>query len=196
MPSKTTKEVLHDLSPYLIVYTDGTIERLVETPTVPPSPEDPITGVASKDIIVITPEVKARVFLPKLTVSNQKLPVLVYYHGVGSQSKEDLTGFAYKVWMCIYPSAPGGIDNPMINPMVEDAPSLSGLGCSRLLVCLAGKDALTPRGILYVETLKKSGWKGEVQLVMVDGEDHCFHVFDPTTEKAKDLIKRLASFIS
>ncbi|CAA3018222.1 2-hydroxyisoflavanone dehydratase-like [Olea europaea subsp. europaea] len=319
--SNTTKEVLHNLSPYLIEYTDGTIERFTVTQNVPPSADDPTTGVASKDIMVSSPEVKARLFLPKLKNSNQKLPVLVYYHGggfivespysllshcymnilaaeakaliisveyrlgpelllpiayedswtalqwvashvianaciekdewvtkhgdfgklyiggdsaggnivhnivlragveplpgdvkilgsflscpyfwgskpVGSQSKEDLKGFAYKVWMCIYPSAPGGIDNPMINPFTEDSPSLSGLACSRLLVCLAEKDAFTPRGILYVETLKKTGWNGEVKLVVVDGEDHCFHIFDPNTEKAKDLIKLLVSFIS
>ncbi|XP_022865895.1 2-hydroxyisoflavanone dehydratase-like [Olea europaea var. sylvestris] len=320
VPSNTTKDVLNDLSPVIKVYKDGTVDRLMGTPNVPPSLEDPITGVASKDI-VISPEVKARLYLPKLTDPNQKLPVLIYYHGggfviespyclffhrltnilsaeakaliisvqyrlapehllpiayedswtalqwvtshviakasiekdpwvtkhgdfgklyigggsaganiahnivlragvepliedvkilglflscpyfwgskpVGSQSKEDLTGFAYKVWVCIYPSAPGGIDNPMINPLAEDAPSLSGLACSRLLVCLPEKDAFTPIGIRYTETVKKSGWNGEVQLVVVDGEDHCFHVFDPHTEKAKDLIKQLASFIS
>ncbi|CAI9770990.1 unnamed protein product [Fraxinus pennsylvanica] len=290
MASNTTKEVLHDLSPFLVVYTDGNIERFLVTSNLLPSPEDPTTGVASKDVIVISPEVKARLFLPKLTDSNQRLPVLVYYHGggfivdspyclnfhrymnllaaeakaliisveyrlapehllpiayedswtalqwvashvianasiekdpwvvkhgdfghlyiggdsaggniahnivlragvepllgdvkilglflscpyfwgskpVGSQSKEDLTGFAYKAWMCVYPSA-------------------------------AGKDAFTPGGIRYVESAKKSGWNGEVQLVVVDGEYHEFHVNDPYTKKAKDLIKKLASFIS
>ncbi|CAA3019846.1 2-hydroxyisoflavanone dehydratase-like [Olea europaea subsp. europaea] len=321
MASNTTREVLFDLSPVLIVYTDGTVERLMGTPNVPPSPEDSTTGVASKDIIVLSPEVKARLFLPKLVDPTQKLPVLVYYHGggfivdspyclnfhrymnilaaeakaliisveyrlapehllpiayedswtaiqwvashaiananiekdpwvtkhgdfgklyiggdsaganiahnivlrtgveplpgdvkilglflscpyfwgskpVGSQSKNDLKGFAYKVWMCVYPSAAGGIDNPMINPFAEDAPCLSGLACSRLLVCLAVKDAFTPRGILYVETMKKSGWNGEMQLAVVDGEDHEFHVNDPYSEKAKDLIQNMASFIS
>lgn len=40
-----------------------------------------------------------------------------------------------RAWKFVYPSAPGGIDNPMINPFVPGAPSLSKLGCSRLLVC-------------------------------------------------------------
>ncbi|KAL2463950.1 putative carboxylesterase 2 [Forsythia ovata] len=322
MASNTTKEVLHDLSPIIKIYKDGTIDRLTGTPNVPASPEDPTTGVASKDII-ISPEVQARLYLPKLTDPNQKLPILVYYHGgafvrespycflfhhftdilaaeakaliisvkyrlapehhlpiayedswtalqwvvshfiantsiekdpwitkhgdfgklyvggdsaganiahnivlqagvkplpgdvkilglflshpffwgskpVGSERKEDFDGqhLACRLWSCIYPSAPGGIDNPMINPFAEDAPSLSGLGCSRLLVCLAEKDQMTQRGILYAETVKKSGWNGEVHLVVVDGEDHCFHVIDPHTDKAKDLIKQLASFIS
>ncbi|CAI9770983.1 unnamed protein product [Fraxinus pennsylvanica] len=320
MASNTTKEVLIDLSPVIKVYKDRTVDRLMDTANVPPSPEDPATGVASKDIVIST-EVRARLYLPKLTDPNQKLPVLIYYHGggfviespyclfyhrltdilasqakaliisveyrlapehllpiayedswtalqwvashvianasiekdpwvtkhgdfgklyiggdsaganiahnivlragveplpgdvkilglflscpyfwgskpVGSQSKEDMTGFAYKVWKCIYPSAPVGIDNPMINPMAEDAPSLSGLACSRLLVCLAEKDAFTPIGILYAETVKKIGWNGEVQLVVVGGEDHCFYLFDPHTEKAKYLNKQIASFIS
>ncbi|KAL2463947.1 putative carboxylesterase 2 [Forsythia ovata] len=116
---------------------------------------------------------------------------------IESETKEETEqNVAYKIWLFVYPSAPGGIDNPMINPFVDDAPSLSGLACSRLLVCLAEKDPLTSRGILYVESVKKSGWNGEVELVGFEGEDHCFHFFDPEKSNAKDLIKCLASFIS
>ncbi|XP_022861638.1 2-hydroxyisoflavanone dehydratase-like [Olea europaea var. sylvestris] len=321
MASDNTKEVLTDLSPVLKLYKDGTVERLFGSPHVPPSPDDPATGVASKGLN-ISPVLQARLYLPKLTEPNQKLPVLVYYHAgafclesafsfldqryinilaaeanalivsveyrlapenplpiayedswtalqwvashltenpgiekepwltehgnfskiyiggdsaggnivhnillragaeplpgdvkivggflshpyfwgskpLGSEIKEEIEqSLLYKIWLFVYPSVPGGIDNAMINPFVEDAPSLSGLGCSRLLVCLAEKDPLTSRGILYVETVKKSGWNGEVEMVEVEGEDHCFHVLNPETEKAKDLIKRLASFIS
>ncbi|CAI9776316.1 unnamed protein product [Fraxinus pennsylvanica] len=424
MPSDTTKEVLADLSPVIKLYKDGTVERLISSPHVPPSPDDAVTGVVSKDLN-ISPVVQARLHLPKLTEPNQKLPVLVYYHGggfclgsaftflenryinilaaeakalivsveyrlapehplpiayedswetwltehgdfskiyiggdsaggnivhnillqagaeplpgdvkivggflshpyfwgskpIGSETEEEIEqnlackiwlfvypsvprgidnaminpfvddapslsglgcsiashvteklgiekeswltehgdfskiyiggdsaggnivhnillqagaeplpgdvkivgGFlshpyfwgskpigseteeeieqnlACKMWLFVYPSVPGGIDNAMINPFVDDAPSLSGLGCSRLLVCLAEKDPLTSRGILYVETVKKSGWNGEVEMVEVEGEDHCFQFLNPETEKAKDLIKRLASFIS
>ncbi|CAA3019842.1 2-hydroxyisoflavanone dehydratase-like [Olea europaea subsp. europaea] len=236
MASNTTKEVLHDLSPLVKVYKDGFVERLMDPPNVPPSPETPTTDVASKDI-VISLEVKARLYLPKLTKPTRNSPFYdsargniahnivlrageepfpgnvkflglllshSYFWGskpIGRESKEDLNGFAFNVWMCIYPSAPGGIDhrgidNPMINPFAEDTPNLSGLACSWLLVCLAEKDAFTPRGILYAETVKESGWNGEMQLVVVDGEVHCFHVYDPHTEKAKNLIKQLAAFIS
>ncbi|KAL2469935.1 putative carboxylesterase [Abeliophyllum distichum] len=322
MASKTTKQVLTDLSPLIKVYDDGTVERLMDAPIVPPSLEDPATGLASKDII-ISLEVQARLFLPKNTESSQKLPILVYYHGggfcigssfsfleqrymnilaveakalivsveyrlapeyplpvayedswtalqwvashvvantsiekdpwltkhgdfgriyiggdsaggniahniaiqagveplpgdvkilgsflshpffwgskpIGSESKENFDGqhLSCRIWSCVYPSAPGGIDNPMINPFADNAPSLSGLACSRLLICLAEKDNLTPRGIVYAETVKKSGWNGVVQMMVVEGEDHCFHFWDPHTEKAKDLIKSLASFIS
>ncbi|KAL2463800.1 putative carboxylesterase 2 [Forsythia ovata] len=321
MASNTTKEVLTDLSPFIKVYKDGTVERLKSTPHVPPLPEDATTAVSSKDIN-ISPVVQARLYLPKLTDPKQKLPVLVYYHGgafcvesafsllhhrfinilateakalvisveyrlapehplpiayedswialqwmashaiketsvgkdpwlteygdfdkfyiggdssganivhnillragavplpgnlkivggflhhpyfwgskpIGSEPKEDIEqSKACKIWLFVYPSAPGGIDNPMINPFVDDAPSLSGLGCKRLLVCVAEKDPLMERGILYGESVKQSGWYGQVEMVVVEGEGHCFHVFDPDTEKAKNLIKQLASFIS
>ncbi|KAL0323572.1 UNVERIFIED_CONTAM: 2-hydroxyisoflavanone dehydratase [Sesamum angustifolium] len=286
--ASTTKEVLSDLSPIIKVYTDGTVERLIGSPHVPPSPEDPTTGVSSKDT-TISPTLSARLHLPKLTHSTQKLPILVYYHGggfciesafsffdhryeplirrirssgcvhrvpsrsrtplpaayedswdalkwrrrniahnvalragseslpgnvkilgailshpyfwgsnpVGNEPKEDIEqNLVYRLWLFVYPSAPGGIDNPLINPLADGAPSLAGLGCSKIIVCLAEKDLLTARGLVYVEEVKKSGWKGEVEVVEIEGEDHCFHLFDPHTEKANNLIKRLASFIS
>ncbi|KAL2461548.1 putative carboxylesterase [Abeliophyllum distichum] len=94
-------------------------------------------------------------------------------------NEETEQNVAYKIWLFVYPSVPGGIDNPMNNPFVDDTSSLSGLACSRLLVCLAEKDPLTSRKILYVESVKKNGWNGDVELVDVEGEDHCFHFFDP-----------------
>ncbi|KAK1264139.1 putative carboxylesterase 2 [Acorus gramineus] len=70
-----------DLAPFMRLYTDGTIERLGDTDTVPPS-LDPVTGVASKDV-VIDPETgaSARLFLP--TRRKNLLPLVVYYHGGG-----------------------------------------------------------------------------------------------------------------
>ncbi|CAK9154624.1 unnamed protein product [Ilex paraguariensis] len=323
------KEVAVDLAPILRVYKDGTVERLIGSPHVPPSPEDPATGVSSKDT-TISSLISARLYLPNLpktttTTTTQKLPILVYFHGGGfcagstfsflshrymnliaSESKAlivaveyrlapehplpaayedcwDATQWVashavdgnddggdkelwlinhgdfervfiggdsaggnivhniavragiesfhgdlkilgaflscpyfwgskpmgseltekseqmklYRIWMFVYPSASGGIDNPMINPFADDAPSLSGLGCSKVLVCVAEKDPLRDRGVHYVEAVKEeSGWKGEVELVEVEGEDHCFHIFTPDTENAKNLIKRLASFIA
>ncbi|KAG6438145.1 hypothetical protein SASPL_103082 [Salvia splendens] len=43
----------------------------------------PDTGVLSKDVTNIIPEtaVYARIYLPKLSSTNEKLPLLVYYHG-------------------------------------------------------------------------------------------------------------------
>lgn len=308
-------EVTIEFRNLIRVYKNGRVERLFGSPTVPPSPEDPATGVASKDID-ISPEIKARIYLPKLTNSppDQKLPILVYYHGgafclesafsfldhrylnrivaesnviavsveyrlapehplpvvyedswtalqwVGSHTEskpgfekepwlfnhgdfekiliggdsaggnivhhlalrsgsESLNGgikisgcllcFPFfltskdfkedslpsKIWGFVNPSAEDGVDDPRINPFVEKAQSLSTLGCSKIFVCVAEKDEVRNIDVQYVEAVKKSGWKGEIELIDVDGEDHCFQIFDTETEKAKNLIKEMANFM-
>ncbi|KAH7844589.1 hypothetical protein Vadar_029716 [Vaccinium darrowii] len=101
----------------------------------------------------------------------------------------------YRMWTFAYPSAPGGIDHPMINPFARDAPSLSGIGCSRLLVCVAGKDDLRERGIRYAEAVRESGWGGDLELFEVEGEGHCFHIANPGTDSAKIMVNRLVSFL-
>nr|WRU92887.1 HID4 [Melodinus tenuicaudatus] len=318
MASSTSNEIVKDFSPMLRVYKDGTVERLSGSPFVPPSPEDPATGVSSKDI-KISSDVSARLYIPKNTEPLENLPILVYFHAgafcvesafsclhqrylnlLVSQAKvvavsveyrlapehplpavyedcwtalqwvashvvdnsntdkdpwllnhgnfnklyiggdsaggnivhniaikagvESLHGdvkiiggflshpyfwgsktessrgtneqsLPYRLWLFIYPSAPGGIDNPMVNPLAEDAPSLSGIACSKLFVCVSEKDEFRDTTLLYVEALKKSDWKGELDLVDVEGEEHCFQLFNPDADKAKNLISRLASFI-
>lgn len=104
--------------------------------------------------------------------------------------------FLARLWNFVYPSAPGGIDNQRINPIGEGAPSLAGLGCSRIHVSVSDEDVLMARGLAYVAKLKSCGWVGEVEVVETEGEDHCFHVFAHESEKAKRLIKRMAEFIS
>ncbi|XP_042939863.1 2-hydroxyisoflavanone dehydratase-like [Carya illinoinensis] len=100
------------------------------------------------------------------------------------------------VWNFVYPSAPGGIDNPMINPTAPGAPSLAGLGCSRLLVTVAEMDVMRNRALAYYDAVQKSNWEGEVELVRVDGEDHAFQILNLDTQNAKNLVKRLASFLN
>ncbi|XP_057419563.1 probable carboxylesterase 12 [Lotus japonicus] len=79
----TSSEVVQDFSPLIKVYKDGRVERLVGCELVPPS-LDPATNVESKDIVISKDDnVSARIFLPKLTNPNQKLPLLVYFHGGG-----------------------------------------------------------------------------------------------------------------
>nr|POE75960.1 2-hydroxyisoflavanone dehydratase [Quercus suber] len=76
------KEVTIEFLPLLRFYKDGSDERLIVSPIVPPSFEDPETGVSSKDITISeNPIISARLYLPKLTQPNQKLPILVYIHG-------------------------------------------------------------------------------------------------------------------
>ncbi|KAK8511063.1 hypothetical protein V6N13_013474 [Hibiscus sabdariffa] len=117
---------------------------------------------------------------------------------VGSEMKdveEREKSAMYTMWHFVYPEALGGVDNPMMNPVAPGAPSLAGLGCSRLLVSVAGKDLLRDRVIMYYNAVKESGWKGELELVDVEGEDHAFHILVYESENAEKLIKRLASFL-
>ncbi|TKY51124.1 2-hydroxyisoflavanone dehydratase [Spatholobus suberectus] len=112
---------------------------------------------------------------------------------------EPVTGheqsLAYLVWNFVYPSAPGGIDNPMINPVAPGAPSLAGLGGSKIVVCVAGEDKIRDRGVWYYEAVKKSGWLGELELFEQNGEDHVYHIFHPESENGMKLIKRLGLFL-
>lgn len=65
-----------------------------------------------------------------------------------------------------------GCDNLLINPAMD--PRLSGLGCNRVLICVAEKDMLRHRGWYYREVLSKSGWTGVAEVMDAPGEDHVF----------------------
>ncbi|GAB4851115.1 hypothetical protein Ancab_030409 [Ancistrocladus abbreviatus] len=317
-----TREIAHEFLPFIRIYKDGSIDRLIDPPPVPPSLNDPQTGVSSKDIVLFpTTGVSARIYLPPLTSPTQKFPILVYFHGggfcvgsafsaadhrymttvsslakvlavsveyrlapryplpvgyddcfsalqwvashkahepesgpepwlvdhgdfnrifvggesaggniahnvvmrvgrdnlpsgvrvlglflampyfwgsepVGSETKTDRERkMSSRIWEFVYPSCPGGIDDPHVNPFGPAAPSLAGLGCRRVLVCVAGKDELRERGKRYVEAVKESGFDGEVELFEAENEDHVFHIFNQECEAAKEMHKRLASFV-
>ncbi|XP_006355549.1 2-hydroxyisoflavanone dehydratase-like [Solanum tuberosum] len=316
--SDNNNDVVTDFFPYYRLYKDGRVERFYELAgihEVPPSLEDPATGVSSKDVS-ISAHVSARLYLPKNTAPNQKLPVLVYYHGgglvlgsaffktehcylnylvsesnciaisvnyrlapehdiptiyqdcwdalqwVASHSVSDTInkdpwienhgdfnrvfvggdsaggnivynmimragrekligdvkllgailafpylmipsienydkGLSYKLWNTICPLSERGNDSPMVNPVSKKCPSLSTLGCSRLFVCTGEKDELVPGEVAtkFAEAVKKSGWKGEIESILFEGEGHCFQCENPQAEKSKDLIKRIVSFI-
>ncbi|KAF7837262.1 2-hydroxyisoflavanone dehydratase-like [Senna tora] len=116
---------------------------------------------------------------------------------IGSEPRDidNEKSFLGLVWKLVYPSAPGGIDSFVINPMAPGAPSLAGLGCSKMLICVAGKDKLRDRGVWYYEGVKQSGWEGKLELFEEEGEDHVYHIFNPESENGKKMIQRLASFI-
>ena len=77
---------------------------------------------------------------------------------IGSESKEGHDKSRQcLVWNFVYPSATGGIDNPVVNPEGPGAPSLAGLGCNRMIVRVVGNDQLRDRGIWYFDMLRKSG---------------------------------------
>ena len=96
-----------------------------------------------------------------------------------------------KMWLYLCPEN-RGLEDPRLKPTVED---LAKLGCERMLVFVAEKDHLRERGTWYYEELKKSGWKGTVEIVEHEGESHVFHLMKPKCDQAVDLRERLVSFI-
>ncbi|CAK9159414.1 unnamed protein product [Ilex paraguariensis] len=77
----STNEVVHEFPRLFRIYKDGRIEKLSVTDFVPPS-DDLKTSVRSKDVVISPePTVSARLFLPRTTNPDQKLPLLIYIHG-------------------------------------------------------------------------------------------------------------------
>ncbi|KAL0360807.1 UNVERIFIED_CONTAM: 2-hydroxyisoflavanone dehydratase [Sesamum radiatum] len=78
----TDNELDYDFAPFLRVYKNGRVERLMGTESLPAG-VDPQTGVTSKDVRDIVPgtEVYVRIYHPKLNSNTQKLPLLIYIHG-------------------------------------------------------------------------------------------------------------------
>ncbi|XP_037495599.1 2-hydroxyisoflavanone dehydratase [Jatropha curcas] len=81
--ASTDNDVAHEFR-FFRVYKDGRIHMFRPTwETIPPL-DDSVTGLKSKDVTISTdPPVSARIFLPKLQNSDQKLPLLFYIHGGG-----------------------------------------------------------------------------------------------------------------
>ncbi|KAL9391571.1 hypothetical protein Peur_015491 [Populus x canadensis] len=96
-----------------------------------------------------------------------------------------------KMWLYMCPSN-SGLDDPRLNPGFED---LARLGCERVLIFVAEKDSLIAVGRNYYEKLKKSGWKGSVEIVENEDEDHCFYLLDLNSEKAVELLHKFVSFL-
>ncbi|XP_031266622.1 probable carboxylesterase 12 [Pistacia vera] len=91
MEYATKPEVAYDFSPVIIMYKDGRVEKLQGSEIVPPS-LDPKTNVESKDVLY-SPEngLSVRLHIPKNTNRNQKLPLLVYFHGGGFYIRSPFT---------------------------------------------------------------------------------------------------------
>ncbi|CAK7329854.1 unnamed protein product [Dovyalis caffra] len=309
-------EVALDLSPFIILYKDGRVERLLGNEIVPPS-LDPKSNVLSKDVVYSKEaELSCRLYLPTGVAPGQKLPILIYIHGGGfcvesafspiyhnyvnalvaeaeviavsvdyrrvpehplpipyddswnalkwvashangdgpeawlnnhadlrrvylagdsaggniahhmamrfgqekligvnvagivlihpyfwgkepignevNELKRVLKGIS-ATWHLACPTT-SGCDDPLINPTTD--PKLASLGCSKVFVAVAEKDLLRDRGLLYSETLKKRGGGGVIEIMEAKGEDHVFHLFNPTCYNAVAMLKKIASFVS
>ncbi|KAF5196906.1 hypothetical protein FRX31_013503 [Thalictrum thalictroides] len=65
-----------------------------------------------------------------------------------------------------------------------------------MLIFIAEKDPGKDRGWLYCDTLAKSKWDGDVEIMETEGEEHGFIVNRPTSEKAMNAMKLFASFLN
>lgn len=101
--------------------------------------------------------------------------------------------YVEKFWRFVCPST-SGCDDPLFNPVAD--PNLARLGSCRVLVCVTEKDLYRERGWHYYEKLKKSEWRGVVEIIESKGEDHAFHLFNPSCENAVALLKHIACFIN
>ncbi|TVU09860.1 hypothetical protein EJB05_43357, partial [Eragrostis curvula] len=104
-----------------------------------------------------------------------------YFLGAGKVPSEDNDPVMAKnvvtMWSMVCPGTTG-VDDPRINPLAAGAPALDALACGHVLVCVADKDVVCDRGIAYGEGLRASGWAGEVEILEVAGQGHCFHLVD------------------
>ncbi|PQP97957.1 putative carboxylesterase 12 [Prunus yedoensis var. nudiflora] len=98
-----------------------------------------------------------------------------------------------KLLEVIFPAC-SGLNDPRVNQSKD--PKLGEIGCGRVLVFVAEKDFFRDRAWAYYEALKKSGWGGVVEIVESEGEDHVFHLFNPSCDKAVEMVKKVVSFIN
>ncbi|KAH9622635.1 hypothetical protein KSS87_023798 [Heliosperma pusillum] len=96
-----------------------------------------------------------------------------------------------KQWLRMNPVNVGPQD-PRMKPSTED---LANLECDRVLVFLAEIDFLRPAGDNYVEAIKKSGWKGSLEVVENKGREHNFHIANYMDEEAIIINERIKAFI-
>lgn len=299
--ASNTKEVAVDMTPFFVLYKDGSINRLIPANDAPLC-DDPQATVRSKDV-VIQPEtgVSVRIFLPKITDAKQKIPLVIYIHGgafcIGSARSSAFHNFIsslvektnciavsvdYRLapenpfattyddswaafqWVISHANGKGpdswlnnhadftkvfiggesaganiandvavragvtqldskinilglylvhpyfGIQNdalynvlnptstggcfkdPRVNPLID--PRLKSMACKKVLFFVAEKDPLKVGAMNYYEGLKKSEWNGKIDIMETKGEDHCFHFFNPASEKTAALVNKLIDF--
>ncbi|ESQ30517.1 hypothetical protein EUTSA_v10012216mg [Eutrema salsugineum] len=100
-----------------------------------------------------------------------------------------------EIWeKIVSPNSVDGVDDPWLN-VVGSGSDISGLGCERVLVAVAGKDVFGRQGLAYAAKLEKSGWEGDLEVVEEEGEGHCFHLRNLNCENALKLMKTFREFI-
>ncbi|XP_062225785.1 probable carboxylesterase 13 [Phragmites australis] len=101
------------------------------------------------------------------------------------------------LWEFVCPGAVDGVDDPRMNPTAAGAPGLENLACGKVMVCVAEGDALRWRGMAYAEAAARArGPDDSLELFESEGVAHVFYLLEPALEKAKELLRRIAAFVS
>ncbi|XP_013593693.1 PREDICTED: probable carboxylesterase 7 [Brassica oleracea var. oleracea] len=98
-------------------------------------------------------------------------------------------------WRVASPNSEDGVDDPLFNVVGSETVDLSGLGCGRVLVVVAGYDTFARQGLGYAAKLEKSGWEGEVEVMEIKDEGHVHHMKSPDTDNASKVVNKVAEFI-
>ncbi|KAL0412536.1 UNVERIFIED_CONTAM: putative carboxylesterase 4, mitochondrial [Sesamum radiatum] len=99
-----------------------------------------------------------------------------------------------KLYKYLCPTSSGRGDDPRLNPSVD--PRIRNMAGRRVAFFVAEKDTLREGARGYYEGLKKSEWRGEVEIFETEGEGHCFHLFNLNSEKAEAVMDRLVGFLN
>ncbi|KAF8654405.1 hypothetical protein HU200_061587 [Digitaria exilis] len=122
-----------------------------------------------------------------------------YFLGTDKVSSDDINAEAREslgsLWRVMCPTTTGD-DDPLINPLVDGAPSLASLACGRVLVCIGEGDVLRDRGRAYYDRLKASGWQGEAEIWQAPDKGHTFHLLEPSCDEAIAQDKVISDFLN
>ncbi|KAJ1258582.1 hypothetical protein BS78_10G086700 [Paspalum vaginatum] len=109
----------------------------------------------------------------------------------------EIRPFMDRTWRYVV-SETVGLDDPRVNPFVDDAArkASAGIPCQRVLVCVAENDfLLKERALWYYRELRASGYAGEVEIFESKGVGHAFHFDMLDSEEGVKLQERIVAFL-